>query len=170
MRLLLFLLLLSAPLYAEDASVYLQRACGPSHVSYDAHQVKNIPAPSPLDPQMARVYFIQDVGSSDPLGVGRKLITRVGMDGHWSGAVVNESWFSVDVAGGEHHACISSQDHLLSPVTELIHFNAEPGKTYYFRIRNFMWQTRRYELQPADSDQANLMIGKFAYSASTAKP
>ncbi len=147
----------------------MQTACGPGKVRFDVELDKTRHAAVPVDPGKARVYFVQDLGTENTFGAGGTFVTRIGMDGAWIGANQNNSWFSVSVEPGEHHVCVNAQAHMFGHVVELAHFTAEAGQVYYFRVRNFMWQTRRLEFGPTDSDQALYMISSYPLSVFNAK-
>src|SRR5512132_3875575 len=83
-----------------------------------------------------------------------------------------ESYLRASVEPGERHWCSSWQKFVgfgMGMKMSALHFTAEPGKTYYFRIRD-KWRlehgTGRVELEPLDSDQGQLLASKFAYSTS----
>lgn len=107
--------------------------------------------------------------SSCGYGEGIAQKTVVGIDGQWVGENQNESWFSVQIEPGVHHVCVSSRAHFGGQVVELAHITAEAGRTYYFRTRDFMWQTRRLKFGPVDSDQAKYMIASYPMAVSQAK-
>lgn len=169
MKVVLAFLLFAVSAFAQNPMAVATAACGPKKVSFD---VMTNPAQHSLElpePGKARVYFVQDLGTQAPLGVGGAQVTRVGIDGAWVGANNNNSYFSVSVEPGEHHICVNAQTHLFKGVMEFAHFTAEAGKVYYFRTRDFLWQTRRLEFAPVDSDQARYMIAAYPRSIAHAK-
>jgi hypothetical protein len=153
---------------AQSAASVQQTACGPSDVRFSVDLDKAQHTAAPADPQRARVYFIQDLGAGNSFGMPAQ-ITKAGMDGEWVGANQNNSWFSVSVEPGLHQVCVTAQSRMAGPVVELAHFTAEAGQEYYFRIRNFMWQTQRLELGQPDKDQALYMISSYPLSVSHSK-
>ena len=161
MRIYLLMLILATATIATAQEPAVRTNCGPEKVHFDVELDKTKHATLPIDPGKARVYFIQDLGTENPFGAGGAFITKIGIDGAWVGANKNNSWFSVSVEPGVHHLCANAQAHMFGHVVELAHFTAEAGQVYYFRIRNFMWQTRRLEFEPADSDQALYMISIY---------
>ncbi len=162
--LLILFVAISAGAMAQRSVVPL--ACGPSEVRFDVELDNTQHAALPVEPGKARIYFIEDLGTEGPTGVVGSYVTKIGMDGAWIGAIRAKSWFSIAVEPGVHHLCTNSQTHMFGPVVELAHFTAEAGQAYYFRIRNFMWQTRRLEFGPTDSDQALYVITSFPLSVS----
>lgn len=96
-------------------------------------------------------------------------ITQYGVDGTWVGADKNDSYFSILVAPGVHHVCISADAHITGHVVEFVHFTAVAGSAYYFRIRNFMWKAGRLDVEIPDSDQAAYMIQTYPLSVTTLK-
>jgi hypothetical protein len=124
-----FLLAVSASATAQSADAIYSQACGPKQSSFTVEQVKGQPPAAP-EPGKALIYFIQK--ESAPI-----FITRVGLDGSWTGVLLHDSWVSASVAPGEHHACVATQDRK-HPGPELVHFTAEAGKTYYFLVRGIV--------------------------------
>lgn len=154
-----------APASITAASV-VKAACGPKGVHYDVMLDKAKHTLSTPKQGEALVYFVQDIGTRSPFGAGSAQVTVVGIDGAWVGANQNESWFAVPVEPGEHHVCVSARTHVLGEVVEFANFTAEAGRTYFFRTRDFMWQSRRLQFAPADSDQAKYMIASYPMAIS----
>jgi len=151
---------------AQSSAPVQQSACGPSNIQFNVDLDKKQHTAASPDPQQSRVYFIQDLGTVNPFGVGAAQITKVGIDGEWVGANQNNSWFSVSISPGVHHVCATAQSRLFAHVVELAHFKAEAGQEYYFRVRNFMWDTRRLEFGSLDKDQALYLIASYPLSIS----
>jgi len=92
------------------------------------------------------------------------------MDGAWVGANHGNSYFSVSVAPGEHHVCVTLQSSLVAQRVELAHFTAEADRVYYFRTRLVMSRTvELLELDPIDSDQGKYLVVSSTLSVSTPK-
>ena len=173
-RTLAFLALASAVLgYGQDANSSGAGApgCGPAKQKFEVTASKQTPTPAVSDPAKATIYVIQDDGDFDSTP---KPITRIGVDGQWIGATRTDSYVRASVDLGEHHLCSSWQNFVgfgMGMKTAALHFSAEAGKTYYFRVRD-KWRLEhghgRVELEAIDSDQGQLMASKFAYS--TARP
>ena len=158
MKIAVLTLLLASSTLAQRPVDPAATSCGPAHASLYVHLDKRPQTPSPPGPGMARIYFIQQAGT--PIRFAYPS-TRVGLDGAWVGALRPNSYFAVSVAPGDHHVCavVPSIAIMIGTATELAHFSAEPGQTYYFRSRLILMQDRVYlELQPVDSDEALHLI------------
>ena len=89
------------------------------------------------------------------------------------GADQHNSYLSVSVEPGEHHACANRQSRFAqaNQMVALAHFTAEPGKVYYFRTRTFGNGSQElFDLEEIDSDQAKYLIASYPLSVSHAKP
>lgn len=162
---IVFALVFSVSATAQTADAIYHRACGPKEASFDVQLGKGQPPAAP-EPGKALVYFIQ----KEP---GTYFTTRVGLDGTWVGVIQHNSYIFVSVAAGEHHACAASlnRKHLEA---ELIHFEAEAGKTYYYLVRGIEPSTQgafsAMEFVPADIDEALALIASDPQSSSRPKP
>jgi hypothetical protein len=151
---------------AQTADAIFQQACGPKEAAFNVQQVKT-PPPAAPDPGKALVYVIQKQSGTD-------FITRFGLDGAWAGVILRDSYISVSVAPGEHHACVAAQDRK-HPQTELLHFTAEAGKTYYYLVRGiaaagYSRSFAAMEFGPADRDEALFLITSDPKSVAMNKP
>lgn len=108
------------------------------------------------------MYFIEDDREYDPT---RKPTMLAGLDGRWVGATNGNSYFYFSVAPGEHHICASWQSK--SQTRAVAHFTAEPGKVYYFAVKNRAGAYQAYGIDfvPLDSDQGLLLASTFPLSA-----
>jgi Protein of unknown function (DUF2846) len=118
----------------------------------------------------AIVYFLQD----DTKFTGRpRPTTRLAVDGAWVGATHSDSYFHFPVDPGEHHLCAIWQAAGLDPVAgaAAAHFTAEAGHIYYFRAQNSSLHdgTKTIEFGKVDSDEARLLINRYALSSSSVK-
>jgi hypothetical protein len=97
----------------------------------------------------------------------------VGIDGAWVGANHGESYFFFPISPGEHHLCIDwqSSHSRLSKLGSAVTFNAETGKTYYFRIAGD--EKKKHELglalEQLDPAKAQFLISSSALSISHPK-
>lgn len=142
--------------------------CGRDNVKFTV-KIENgtHPAAEP-DKEKAIVYFLEDDSSfeSNP-----RPTTRLGVDGVWVGANHGDSYFYVSVDPGEHHLCASWQSWIGFGMRETgaaAHFTAEPGQTYYFRVKNTWLREHRgahVELTPVDSDEGQLLASRYAFSS-----
>lgn len=161
----------AAPGCAQDAP-----GCGSANVKFDVktgHEKPAAPAPASTK---AVVFFLQDDVKFESRP---RPTTRFGIDGNWVGATQANSYFFVSVDPGEHHLCASWQNRVsvgipLRP-TAALHFNAEAGKTYYFRAKDIGRGSpspspiAEVILEKMDSDEAQVLMGSFEYSTSAPK-
>ncbi|MFZ0797781.1 MAG: hypothetical protein WCA13_01930 [Terriglobales bacterium] len=170
-----FALLLLAPLsLAQNSTTASASApgCGPADVHFDVKTDKH--QHSVIQPESGKslVYFLQD--DSEFLSHPRPT-ARWGIDGDWVGATSSNSFFYVSITPGEHHLCASWQSFVgfgVSENTAAAHFTADPGGVYFYRARDFWTKDRgpaHIELRPLDSDEGQLLAGKFSFSTSQAK-
>jgi hypothetical protein len=157
MKAALIALLFAASAVAQAQTV-AAAACGPKDAGFDVKLDKSQHALAQPEPGKARVYFIQETA-------GLKVVFW--MDGAWVGANRHDSYFSVSVEPGEHHACVNVQSIFGHPVG-LAHFTAEAGKIYYFNARVIDTRDDAFLFFGAeDSDQAKYQIASFPLSVST---
>jgi hypothetical protein len=153
-------MILAATLLSHDQSAVAQDACGPRNVSFSV-KLETASQPSKPEVGQALVYFVQDIDESKSGGI----ITRIALDGHWVGAVKDNSYLAIPVQPGEHHICAILQMNALqrsidfaSPKPALAHFQAKSEGVYYFRARYITAKYLTMEFGPADADQALYMI------------
>lgn len=172
-RALLFFLL-ALPVFAQNklTDPALVPACGPDHAKFAVKTAKSAhPAIQP-EAGKALLVFIEDDAefASHPAPT-----TRAGLDGTWIGATHGNSYFSFPVDPGEHHLCASWQTAVLlgrGHKTAAAHFTADTGNVYYFRVKNTAIPDEgiaRISLLPLDSDEAQLLVIKYAMSTSHPK-
>lgn len=91
---LLVVLIATAVSVFAQGTVQPDAACGPKDINFS---VKQQPSQSlaPAEPGKAHIYFIQDIGAVSCLG--SCIITRIGLDGKWVGALEHNSYFYVSV-------------------------------------------------------------------------
>jgi hypothetical protein len=167
MKIALVLLLLTAAAFAQVVPTASTAACGHDTVSFKVKTDESQHTLTDPEPGKARVYFVQDAGTT--IGLAYPTV-KMGMDGQWVGANRLNSYFSVSVEPGEHHVCVMLQSSLLAQRVELAHFTAEAGKTYYYRTRIVMSRSvELLELEPIDSDQGKYLVALFPLSVSSPK-
>jgi hypothetical protein len=155
---------------AQAQSPVFPAACGASDVKFDVKLDKSQHTLAQPVTGKALVYFFED-DNGPTFGEEPAYTTRIGLDGAWVGADKNKSYFSVTVEPGEHHLCANFRRRrsfvpLRSP-TELAHFRAEVGKTYYFRTRRLADQSFvQLLLEPVDSDEGEYLISTYPLSVS----
>jgi hypothetical protein len=165
----LVVLLLLATAFSQTKSNSVNApGCGAENIKFSVRTDKSQhPAAQPAKDKSV-VYFLEDDSSfeSRPLP-----ITRLGVDGAWVGANHGNSYFYVSVDPGEHHLCASWQSWVGFGMRETgaaAHFTAEPGQTYYFRVRNTWLREHgvtHVELTPVDSDEGQLLASRYAFSS-----
>lgn len=116
----------------------------------------------------ALVYFVEDDTDFESFP---RPTTRLGLDGTWVGANHGNSYFYLSVDPGEHHLCTSWQKFVgfgMGQKSAAAHFTADPGKVYYFRVKNTWLREHgvaHVELLPIDSDEGQLLASKYSYSS-----
>jgi hypothetical protein len=132
----LFLVLFLA-FTARSWATTLPDACGPDKVQFDVKTAKNQPAPTPPADGKAQIVFIEAMDKNLACWSCGTPSSRFGLDGEWVGATKGDSYFTVDVAPGEHHLCADWQSDFgsLKKKVGMADFTAEAGKTYYFEAR-----------------------------------
>jgi hypothetical protein len=169
MKVVVAVVVLCFPLLAQGQSFKAPAACGDLRVEMAVDldskpEVRVVP-----QPDKALVYFIQETGQITEIGYPT---TRIGLNGKWVGANKKNSYFSFFVAPGEQHLCVATQSSfIIDDRIELSHFNAEPGKVYYFRSRINMGNESAVYLtvNPIDSDQGEYLTGLFPLAKSQAR-
>lgn len=145
--------------------------CGPEKQKIQVTTTKNY-APIQPDPGKALIYVVQDDSQYDSRP---RPTTRIGIDGAWIGATQGSSFLRAAVEPGEHHMCASWQGFVGLGVASreaALHFTAEPGKSYYFRVRDrFIREHERanIDFMPLGSDEGQLLASKAALSSSVPK-
>jgi len=167
MKIALVALLSAASALAQVTPAVPPAACGPDDVSFKVKLDDSQHTPAQPDPGKARVYFLQEAGTSFTLGYPT---VKVAIDGAWAGANHGNSYFSVSVDPGEHHVCVTLQSSIVAQRVELAHFTAEADKVYYYRTRLVVSRSvELLDLNPVDSDQGKYLIGTFPLSTSSIK-
>lgn len=181
-------LLFASPAFAQNAPSQEAAAkplgapgCGPADAQFAVKTKatqQSIPAPAS---GKAMIVFLQD---DEKFESRPRPTTRFGVDGAWVGATHANSFFYLEVDPGERHLCASWQSLVTSPGTPIrptaaSHFTAESGQTYYFRAEDITRSdysgkistiTRAdVELQPLDSDEAQVLMSSFEFSTSHVK-
>jgi hypothetical protein len=135
--------------------------CGPAEVHFDVKTDKKQHPSGRLEPGKALVYvFEEDTSGQEPT-------TRVGLDGKWMGANQIQSYFFFSAEPGEHRLCTNWQEKYarLARLGSALVFNAEAGKTYYFRI--MITTIYGIVLEPLNSAEGQFLISGDALSTST---
>lgn len=119
----------------QARATILPDACGSDSVKFDVTTEKNQPVPLPPAAGKAQIVFIETMDKTGMIGGDAS--TRFGMDGAWVGANKGSSYFTLDVAPGEHHLCAGWQSVFgkLKQMVGQASFTAEAGKVYYFEAK-----------------------------------
>ena len=158
------LLLSSIPALAQSADALYGQACGPKDASFLVDHVKGQSRTSP-DQGKALVYIIQTESMPG-------IITRIGLDGSWGGAIQGNSFIPLSVTPGEHHLCAATQDRK-HPEAELVHFKAEAGKVYFYLVRvtaDDVGNGFTMAFDVVDRDEALYLIASDPQSVAKPKP
>jgi hypothetical protein len=107
MRIIILLMLLTVFAFAQDQSADIVAACGPKDVNLAVKADDSRHTVSQPDPGKALIYFVKETGSAICL-LG-PCVTSIWLDGPWVGAFKHNSYFSISVDPGEHHACMNVQ-------------------------------------------------------------
>lgn len=174
MKATLVLVFCAAGALAQTASTTQATApgCGPTNLKFSVRTDKSQHPSAQPDKDKALIFFMEDDASFESRP---QPTTRLGVDGNWVGANHGNSYFYVSVDPGEHHLCASWQSWVgfgMHDTSAAAHFTAEPGRSYYFRVRNTWLREHgvtRVELTPIDSDEGQLLASRFAYSSSQPK-
>jgi hypothetical protein len=167
---LLATFLLTSLVFAQNqpASSAKIPACGAPESRFEVRTDSGQHSAQP-EPGKALVYFIQD--DSDFASRPRPT-ARVAIDGHWVGATHGDSYFYFSVDPGVHHLCASWQDaEETSHNTAAAHFTAEAKGVYYFAAKDssrYRWPAF-ITLNLLDSDEGELLVNEFEFSASRLK-
>ena len=173
MRMILMILLFSVPAFAQNASTATGASSAVcSNLPNTIFDVKTDNGEHPAQPVAGKalVYFLQD----DTNYIARpRPTTRLAVDGAWVGATRSDSYFYFSVDPGEHHLCAGWQAGGLQPTAGVaaVHFTAVAGHVYYLRVQNGSLKDggTTIELGRVDSDEAHLLISRYAFSSSSAK-
>lgn len=176
-RLILVVLFLTSPLFAQDDAAAARAAagCGSERVNFDVKtDKKRHPAPQP-EAGKGLVYVFADVPTGNYGDGVLWLTTRVGLDGDWVGANGRNSYFFFGVSPGDHRLCTNWQSSVgwRSKIAKAVTLTAEAGKTYYFRIRMLPVTEHQNEvmmkLEALDPAEGQLLIASSALSTSQPK-
>ena len=167
MKIFFVILLSAASVLAETSLAVPTAACGPESVSFNVKRDDSEHQPLTPDPGKARIYFVHDAGTGSVLAYPT---VKLAIDGAWVGANHGNSYFSVSVAPGEHHVCVTLQSSFVAQRVELAHFTAEAAQSYYYRTQLVTSRSvELLELDALDSDQGKYLIDSFPLSVSSPK-
>lgn len=128
------------------------------------------------NPREALVYLVEVADPVAATCLGRcGALSRVGLDGSWLGATQGNSYLTTMVNPGAHHLCANIESHAktLSHLVALYGFEAEAGRTYFFRISTSVGTaeggTFGFSLMPMNEDEGRMLTAAYPYSKSTQK-
>ena len=168
-----------SPVFAQDqTATSLQAAgCGPDATQFDVKiDKKSHLTAKPADGK-ALVYVFADQEADNMKLVVGPVITRIGADGNWVGALKLKSYFYVPVDPGDHRLCASVQSKLESRTIKYsaaTTFTAEAGKTYYYRVQilsagGAASSAAHINLELADPDEGQYLVASSSLSIWHAK-
>lgn len=141
-------------------------ACGPNGTQFEIKLDTSRPAAIAPATGQAQIYFVQEIGAVNCMGA---CSAKFAVDGDWVGANRRNSYFSVPVAPGEHHVCVTMGAQDSPHSVALAHFTAEPGTAYYFRVRPFLAKDELLSLDPVDSDEGKFLVSHYPLAVSHRK-
>ena len=170
-KFLLLGFLLATPVLAQDqaADSRTEAGCGPAKTKFDVKVDKKQRVVTQPEAGKALVYVFEEYQSDPrypPIG---HLTTRVGLDSKWVGATHEGSYISFPVEAGTRRICSDVQSTFAraGKLSNAAEFNAEPGKSYYYRVVVVDDGTRQARLwvKPMDEPEGLLMVSKSAQSS-----
>ncbi len=157
--------------FAQEVPAQSGPGCGPDKQKIEVTTTKNY-APIQPDAGKAMIYVIQDDSHFESRP---RPTTRVGLDGAWVGATQGRTFFRAALDPGEHHVCASWQGFVgigVGTRAAALHFTAEPGKEYYFRVRDRFIRNHGpadLDFSMIDNDEGQLLASKAALASSQPK-
>ena len=135
-------------------------SCGPDNTEFTVDRDDTQPPPTDPEPGKALVFVVDDYeGALEESGTPT---IRIGLDGTWVGANRGKSYIYFSVEPGDHRLCASAQrdGKALAHQRALAHFNAEAGKSYFFRVKtmNRAGTEANLELHPLEPQEAKYLI------------
>ena len=166
-KILLALLLLALPTFAQDsgAAALAAAGCGAPETEFNVKlDKKSHPLPQP-EPGKATVVVILQAGG---VCVGC-IIVKAGIDGSWVGAMERTSYSFFSVAPGDHRVCVAQQSRLKgrTETAGAASLTAEAGNVYYLRV--FGINNKKLLLKPVDPAEGPLLLKSAALSTATPK-
>lgn len=146
--------------------------CGANNVTFTVKtDKKQHPFPQAPDGK-AIVYFMED---DTQYGASPKPTMRAGVDGQWLGATHGTSYAYFAIDPGDHHFCTSWGTPRGPAYASALHFTAEAGKSYFFRVQN-SWRfpdgepvISNSELQKINGDEGQLLASEYPLATSAPK-
>ena len=154
------ILLSQSPAAQKPAQPVDANLCGPENAEFTVDREDTQPAPAEPESGKALVFVVDDYkGALEAAGIP---VIRIGVDGTWVGANRGKSYIYFSVEPGEHRLCAAGQraDKTLAHQRTQAHFEAEPGKLYYFRVETLdrSGAESTLELHPLEPQEAKYLI------------
>ena len=155
-------LVLTPALFGQGQKADAASSCGSAGVNFDVRKTTAKPSDT-AETTKAHLYVIE-VFRKPSFEFFLDPTIKVGIDGKWVGATRSKSYLVTAIEPGEHHLCVDWQS-IEKRLPALASFNAEAGKSYYFRAR--IMYPGGLDLQHLDPDEGQLLIlsGRFWSSA-----
>jgi hypothetical protein len=149
-----FLLCVPLVFALQARATVLPDACGDDKVKFDVSTQKAQPAPAPPAAGKAQIVFVETMDKPWGCLECGSPTTRFGMDSAWVGANKGNSYFTLDVAPGEHKVCADWQSVFgaLKQKTGVTSFTAEAGKVYYFEAK-VEFEVHQYGVGPGSNTE-----------------
>jgi len=135
-------------------------SCGPETAEFTVDRDDKQPAPAEPEAGKALVFVVDDYqGALEAAGIPT---IRIGLDGNWVGANRGKSYIYFSVDPGDHRLCASGQrdNKAFAHQRTQAHFDAEPGRLYYFRVETLdrSGSESTLELHPLEPQEAKYLI------------
>jgi len=146
----------------EDAA-WARAGCGSDSIRYNVKMDKHRHTLAEPESGKALVYVFED-------DLTRRFVptTRVGVDGKWISGNLPLSYIFFPISPGVHRLCSNWQG--TPQVGAALDFNAEAGKTYFFRAKILSFGSEAFTLDPVAEAEGHFLIASHGLSASTEKP
>ncbi len=142
-------------------------ACGAGNIRFKTSAGPIGDTASPITAGKATLYVVLEGTSA-----GLSPTARIGLDGTWVGALHGFSFIRLSVDPGSRHLCDSLEPSINTPdlQTALYNLEAEPGKSYYLRIRVIDARNGSFhDFQPISSDEGRYLVSLSPVSISRPK-
>jgi hypothetical protein len=123
----------------------------------------------PPSAKEARIFLVQDAGGQVNCFHLGCTTSRAGLDGVWIGANQGDSYFSFVVTPGKHHLCVNWQSKFGNESSHhaLANFQADAGRTYYFRVRIWGNAGQAYmDLDAVNDDEGRYLVSRATQAVS----
>ncbi len=147
----------------------VRAACGDYRVNFHVEERYTSDVVPPGQKDEARIYVFGMYGAGQQFG---NPTIRLGMDGHWMGAIRGASYLFFSAEPGEHHLCAQWQSRFkgLKYLIWLTSVNVQADQAYYFLVTSIWYSSNSglVQLNPLGSDEAQLLLAEYPQALSTA--